>query len=267
MKLDLTVYPGSRIERLPLPVRLPALLLRAVVFGADRPGFAYEGDGMATNHFAPFAHDEAFEKAHAEVSKFWKPVTRTDMRWRLWMLTRLARLGRAIPGDFAEFGTFRGGCAFMILSTAELPRDKRMLLYDTFRGIPDGRLTPREVAAGFAGMWSEGASPSSVAARLAAWRDQVVLREGDVFETVPPADVDAFAFVHVDLNASAPTEHVLEHVFPRVSRGGVVVFDDYGWDEYAEQRLVVDRYFASRPEDVIALPTGQAFVVAGSPAR
>jgi predicted O-methyltransferase YrrM len=261
--MDLTVYPGSRIERLRRPLQVPALLLRGLVFRNGRPGFAYEGDGMATNHFGPFEHDPVFESAYGRASEFWDAPTRTNMRWRLWMLTRLARLARDVPGDYAEFGTYRGGCAYMILATAELAADRRLLLFDTFNGIPGKRLTPREAAAGFAGQWSEGASAEGVAQRLAPWAGQVDVRPGDVFATVPPHGVGALAFAHLDLNASAPTAHVLEHAFPLLAPGGILVFDDYGWDEYREQRAVIDAYFEQRPEDVVALPTGQGFVVAG----
>jgi O-methyltransferase len=260
-RLDLTVYPGSRIGRLRRPLRLPALLMRAVVFRHGRPGFAYEGDGMATNHFGPFVADAQFAAGYREVATFWEEVTRTDMRWRLWVLTRLARVCRDVPGDFAEFGTFRGGCAFMILSTANLPDRKRLLLFDTFRGIPDRGLTAQEAAAGFAGWWSDGASAAGVRDRLSRWAEQVEILEGDVFDTVPADGVESLAFVHLDLNAAAPTGHVLEHVFPRLSPGGIIVFDDYGWDEYADQRSVIDAFFASRAEELVALPTGQAFVV------
>jgi O-methyltransferase len=258
----MTIYPGSRLERLRRPFRLPALVLRGLVFRHGRPGFAYEGDGMATNHFAPFIADPDFEAAYRELGTFWEPPTLTDMRWRLWMLTRLARVCRGIPGDYAEFGTFRGGCAFMILTTAELPPEKRLALFDTFRGTPERGLTARESAAGFAGMWAKGASAAGVEARLGAWSQQVELREGDVFETVPDAALGPLAFVHLDLNGSAATGHVLEHVFPSVQSGGFIVFDDYGWEGYEEQRDVIDAYFAGRPEEVVALPTGQAVAVA-----
>jgi O-methyltransferase len=260
--VDLTVYPGTRIERLRPPLRLPLLLLRGLVFRQGRPGFAYQGDGMATNHFGPFTTDARFERAYEEISAFWKAPTLTDMRWRLWTLSRMARMARRIPGDYAEFGTYRGGCAMLILATADLPEDKRLRLFDTFSGTPDRRLTLRERVRGFAGAWSEGASAAGVRERLGRWSDRIEIHAGDVFATVPGDLPERLAFAHVDLNASAPTKHVLEQVLPRVSPGGVVVFDDYGWDEYAEQRAVIDRYFAGRPEDVVALPTGQAFVIA-----
>jgi O-methyltransferase len=47
-------------------------------------------------------------------------------------------------------------------------------------------------------------------------------------------------------------------VYDRVIPGGMVVFDDYGWSEYDDQRDVIDDYLEDRPEVLVALPTGQA---------
>jgi hypothetical protein len=65
----------------------------------------------------------------------------------------------------------------------------------------------------------------------------------------------------MDLNASAPTELALDYAYSRLVAGAIVVFDDYGDPTYRDQRTVVDSFFAERPEEPIALPTGQAFVI------
>ena len=83
---------------------------------------------------------------------------------------------------------------------------------------------------------------------------------GDVFETVPSVETGPLAFVHLDLNASAPTRHVLEHMYDRLVPGGIIVFDDYGATEYDDQRLTIDEFLRDGPEVLIALPTGQAIL-------
>jgi hypothetical protein len=45
--------------------------------------------------------------------------------------------------------------------------------------------------------------------------------------------------------------------------GGVIVLDDYGGWRFEDQRHVIDEFLGERPEDVIALPTGQALVIRG----
>ena len=97
-----------------------------------------------------------------------------------------------------------------------------------------------------------------VAQLLSPWDPIPVVCDGDVFETVPAVDTGPLAFVHLDLNAAAPTRHVLEHVYDRLVPGAVVVFDDYGGSGYDEQRHMIDAFLEDRPETIIALPTGQA---------
>ena len=71
-----------------------------------------------------------------------------------------------------------------------------------------------------------------------------------------------YVLVHMDLNASAPTKVALEYVYPKLVPGGAIVFDDYGWNPVSfEQRDVIDEYSAPLPENVIALPSGQALLV------
>ena len=74
-----------------------------------------------------------------------------DIRWRMWLLTSVARQVRDLPGDTAEFGVYRAGCARMILETVGLPSGRRYHLFDTFAGIPDSELTERERAERYAG--------------------------------------------------------------------------------------------------------------------
>lgn len=228
-----------------------------------RPGRARVPARLATEHHLPFAADSQFERNYQEVAAHWRGAAAdSDMRWRLWVLTRAARGCGAVPGDFAEFGTYRGGTAFMILASGCVPADRRLRLYDTFRGIPDDGLLAHEAA--FAGRFA-ATSVEHVEALLSRWSTQVTIRAGDVFDTVTRGDLGSLAFAHLDLNGAAATRHVLEHVFAAIRPGGMAVFDDYGWAGYEDQRAVVDEFFARRPEEVIALPTGQALVVASGP--
>jgi hypothetical protein len=244
---------AGAIARLPRPVtrRIDA------IYGRVSPGWSYNADGLATIHLSPFLEDREFSELYDRMARDWFRDEPVDVRWRMWLLTRFALQARNVPGHFAEFGVYRGGCAWMILSTAGLDANRRFHLFDTYAGIPESNLTELEAAAKFGGRLSD-TSVDYVANLLDAWSPIPRLWPGDVFETVPATDTGPLAFVHLDLNASAPTGHVLEHVFDRVSAGGVIVFDDYGWREYGDQRRVIDDFLRGRPEVLVALPTGQA---------
>jgi len=243
-----------RISQLPAPLRPPARFVRDMI----QPRYAFQADGYATIHYSPFVNDAGFNSRFAQVVDTWP--TSPDIRWRLWIMTRSAIHCSALDGSFAEFGVFRGGCSFMVLSECRPHAGRSYYLFDTFSGIPHEKLADYEKGVGLGGRLSN-TSVAEVEERLAPWRDQIRIVQGDVFETLKTTETGPLAFVHLDLNAAAPSEVALEYSYSRLVPGGIAVFDDYGWAEFEEQRKVIDRYFSGRKDGLIALPTGQAISV------
>jgi O-methyltransferase len=258
--MDWNVYEDTRISRLPRALRWPALAARNLGAGRDVVRYRYQADGLATAYHCPFDDDREFAAHYAALAATWYPGTRPDVRWRMWILTSLARTCSGLPGDHAEFGTYRGGCAYMLLATGAVGAEQRLHLFDTFAGIPIDQLSPAEAQLGLGERYHD-ASVAHVQERLRRWAPSVVLWPGDVLETVPAPAIASLAFAHVDLNAAAPTAHVLEWAWPALVSGGIVVFDDYGDPTFQEQRRVVDEHFSRTQETLVALPTGQAFAV------
>jgi hypothetical protein len=256
--VDWSVAPGTRVAKLPRPLQIPAILLREAL--PAKRSWTYDADGLATIHFSPFQADPEFTRLYDQMAADWFREEVVDARWRMWTLTRWARYAAKLDGAFAEFGSYRGGCAWMILSTAPLGSDRRLFLFDTYEGIPDDRLTEAERAAAFGGRLAD-TSAQYVADLLARWDPIPQVVAGDVFETMPATQTGPLAFAHIDLNATAPTVHVLEHVLARLVPGGVIAFDDYGWPGYEDQRAGIDRALSSVGEEAVALPTGQAVLV------
>jgi O-methyltransferase len=249
----------SRLQRLPRPLRETAAKLIRRSGWSPRPRYVYEADGLATVHFSPFLEDREFTFLYDEMAREWFVEFKADTRWRMWLLTRLAREAASLKGNFAEFGVYRAGCAFMILSLT--PGDVRtMYLFDTFAGIPGGHLEEEERERGLAGHFSD-TSVEYVEGRLERFRGRFEICAGDVFDTVPATETGPLAFVHIDMNTGAPTRHVLGYTYERLVPGGSVVFDDYGYgnEDSVQERVVIDEFLAERPEEPIALPTGQGF--------
>jgi O-methyltransferase len=250
----------SRLQRLPRPVRETAAKLIRRSGWKPRPRYVYEADGVATVHYSPFQEDAEFEALYEEMAREWFTDFTADVRWRMWLLTRLAREAAGLEGNFAEFGVYRAGCAFMVLSlTPEVP-GRTMYLFDTFAGIPDTHLEEEERERGLAGLFPD-TSVEYVQGRLQRFAGRFETVAGDVFDTVPATDTGPLAFAHIDMNTGAPTKHVLAYAYERLVPGGLVVFDDYGYGnaDTIEERAVIDGYLADKPEEAIALPTGQGF--------
>ena len=61
--------------------------------------------------------------------------------------------------------------------------------------------------------------------------DRVHFVKGKVEDTVPGVLPDRVALLRLDTDWYDSTRHELEHLYPRVPAGGVLVLDDYGhWD-------------------------------------
>jgi O-methyltransferase len=67
--------------------------------------------------------------------------------------------------------------------------------------------------------------------------------------------------MHIDMNNAAAELGALEQLFDRVSPGGMIVFDDYGWTGYRDQKQAADTFMRDRGLSVLELPTGQGLVV------
>jgi hypothetical protein len=84
---------------------------------------------------------------------------------------------------------------------------------------------------------------------------------GKVENTIPAKMPELIALLRLDTDWYESTAHELEHLYPLVASGGVVIIDDYGYWQGARQ--AVDE-FVARSRDRILLhrldDTGRAFV-------
>ena len=60
------------------------------------------------------------------------------------------------------------------------------------------------------------------------------------------------SLLYLDLDLEVPTYEVLSHVWDRVSKGGVVVFDEYAFHKWSEAKGA-DRFFESKGVDIKSL--------------
>ncbi|MEP6463445.1 MAG: TylF/MycF/NovP-related O-methyltransferase [Frankiaceae bacterium] len=162
-----------------------------------------------------------------------------------------------IPGAIVECGVWRGGsmqaAARTLISCNDTER--HLYLFDTFQGMPppaekdrrrDGELaaTLLERAPRQAGIWAV-ASKEDVQAGfddVPYPPDKVHLIPGLVEETVPAQAPDQIAVLRLDTDWYASTKHELTTLYPRLSPGGVLLIDDYGW--WLGSRQAVDEYLA-----------------------
>jgi hypothetical protein len=79
--------------------------------------------------------------------------------------------------------------------------------------------------------------------------DRVRLVEGPVEETLPDAAPAEIALLRLDTDWYASTRAEMQHLYPRLVPGGVLVIDDYG--HYAGARQAVDEALEERGERLL----------------
>jgi hypothetical protein len=84
---------------------------------------------------------------------------------------------------------------------------------------------------------------------------------GAVPDTLDSAKVDKVALLSLDMNCAAPEVAAARHFWPKMSPGGMIVLDDYGFTVHVEQRRAFDSFAAEQGVPLLALPTGQGLIL------
>lgn len=162
-----------------------------------------------------------------------------------------------IEGDIVECGVWKGGSMMAVAETLlEVDDTSRDLyLFDTFEGMSPPTENDVDIA---------GITAKSLLNRSDKGRDESVwchatlefvkealgstgypngkthFIKGMVEQTIPQFVPDKIALLRLDTDWYESTKHEMEHLFPRLSKGGVLIIDDYG--HWQGARKAVDEY-------------------------
>lgn len=79
----------------------------------------------------------------------------------------------------------------------------------------------------------------------------------DILPSIPAEKV---AYLSIDMNGSEPERIALEYYYSKMVPGGIIYFDDYGWD-YADLRKAIDKFLEDKPETLLHFPSGNSIIV------
>jgi O-methyltransferase len=201
-----------------------------------------------------------FDKETVDTFKKVRPFTMTTPE-------RIASLCNAvnylvknnIEGDFVECGVWRGGSTMAAIDTLMKAGDtsRTVYLYDTFEGMSEPTEHDKELsgtAADTLMQTSVKEDPTSVwcystieevkanVATLNYPTEKVHFIKGKVEDSIPQTMPGKIALLRLDTDFYESTKHELEHLYPLLVPGGVIIIDDYGHWEGA--RKAVDEYIA-----------------------
>jgi O-methyltransferase len=180
---------------------------------------------------------------------------------RCYLLYQLVSQTLNVPGDLVECGVYKGGTAQIIASVVSQAKPPRTFhLFDSFEGMPTSAVPARDhhKPGDFA-----NTSVGRVQERLRPFANMCHFHCGFMPDTFSELPGDArFAFAHIDVDIYPSVMDCCSFFWPKLSAGGCMVFDDYGFYTYRHAaRSAVDAFFATKRERPIVLPTGQALVM------
>ncbi|NEO98544.1 MAG: macrocin O-methyltransferase [Symploca sp. SIO2E9] len=149
-----------------------------------------------------------------------------------------------IPGDLIEAGVWRGGaCIFMrAILKAYGVKNRTVWVADSFQGLPapNSKKYPLD-----AGWWLHLFKEIAVSleevkvnfSRYGLLDDQVKFLKGWFCETLPSIPVEKLAVIRADGDLYESTMDILTNLYPKLSVGGYIIFDDYGDIDACQQAV------------------------------
>lgn len=183
--------------------------------------------------------------------------TSIEPMWALYQSVRYI-VNSNIQGDFVECGVWRGGSAMLIAETLlHLGiSNRKIYLYDTFEGMS----APTEKDIDYKGNEANKLLDNSdKLSTKSVWcystidevknnlysthypKENLIFVKGKVEDTIPGTIPANISLLRLDTDWYESTYHEFIHLYPILSKQGVLIIDDYG--HWKGAREATDKYF------------------------
>jgi hypothetical protein len=231
----------------------------------DRSGAKlYSPDAQTERRIAE--HCARFGIGPTDAVKLFPVLARRQNLKRFLAHSQLFQQTLGIPGDIAELGVYRG---LGLMTWANLleafcigDRTKMVFGFDNWAGFtgfaPEDGVEKKE-----AGKTVGGFNPTDFKSELQSaidiydndrfipWKPRIKLIDGDIARSVPAFLEEnpgvRFSLVHFDCDLYAPTSAALNAIWPKLARGGILIFDEYGIHDWPGETKAVDEFLADKP--------------------
>lgn len=215
---------------------------------------SFLGDEICTTHSVDFRNEAKFKKStnncYEEVPEYIEKNAKKDLLWRFHIVCWAAQKCIGLEGDFVELGVWYGLLSKSICDYVDFENyQKKFYLIDSWGKMEGSHSNPAYHQDIF----------SKVRDRFKNFKNVELIRGivPDVLELLPARKI---AFLAIDMNGSKPERAALEFCYSKITPGGVIYFDDYGWG-YPELRHEVNDFFKDKPEKPLHFPTGNSIII------
>ena len=137
---------------------------------------------------------------------------------------------RQVPGDFIEAGIWRGGVVLFLraLIAGYGIAERKVFGADSFEGIPQNTRFKHDPVDSWRDRWvASFAEVTQAIARFGWLDDRTVLVPGYFADSLPRLAAERFALIRLDSDAFDSVAVSLDWLYPRLSKGGVIIIDDW----------------------------------------
>lgn len=180
------------------------------------------------------------------------PISVKALRVFRGLLDAFERVSR-VPGDVVECGVERGRSFLCLAHLVESEGPSRRLWgYDSFEGFPEPSAEDASSRTTKKGQFSQ----TSVADVLLVMKQagiqkefiekRVTLVPGFFDKSLKSSSPDTIALLHLDVDLYQSYRDCLDVLYPKVSPGGVILFDEYEDKEFPGAKKAVDEFFGAK---------------------
>lgn len=173
--------------------------------------------------YAPWLGDPAFLELYSRVA----PLSCTGL-YQCWELWELAGQLAPLPGDVLEVGVWKGATSAILgQSLSRFDTETQLFACDTFEGLV--KTSPDDPHL------QDGALAGPTASQVRALLDALGVTNYTLLPGVMPDQTGhllqerTFKLCHIDVDTRRSAEEITDWLLPRLTVGGALVFQDYGY--------------------------------------
>jgi len=171
----------------------------------------------------------------------------------------LFKMINQVPGAIVECGVLKGASFSRFSMFREIFSNsfsKKLIGFDTFGKFPETSFNddkkPREQQITSAGLESISKEQLFDVLKNKGIEKNVELIEGDITKTVPDYIKNnpelKISLLNLDTDIYEPAVTILENLYPRITKGGILILDDY--ETFPGEAKAVDDYFKDQKIEI-----------------
>jgi len=171
--------------------------------------------------------------------------------WRVYMLCWAAKSCLSVDGDFVDLGCYDGRTVHVMARYSDFNNsNKQYYLYDLFDNPTDESRKAKH-----------GPNLYDEVKQIFSDYPRVSVIKGPVPQSFAYGLPEKIAFAQIDLNEAEPEMAALDAIYDRITPGGMIIFDDFGFKRYKESHNREKAYLQSKGDIVFESPTGQGLLI------